>query len=303
MLFAKKKQKLSFAEKQRRRAEKQQQNAAVPETPSDLDFFGVQTPPSEPTTSEPPEKQRAKQLIDAQRKSVDMLTLVRKCVEALPFDDINQALSTDGYIVVDNFLKDDVVIDQLEKEGCALQQDDLMELDVEHGIGSGEYVTFIKGGEEQYQHCPRSIEYVVSVTKHMPSKLLNIKLDSSASLGTMRTYSHKARLASIALLTGEEEDLNTPERPFGLVVEDGNTENDARQVTLLYYPIPDSWADCGGGVEFQGQNDKHTLVEAKRDRLVVLMADTCMHRKEPYKGRDGLEMASCIEVHLVKASQ
>jgi len=248
--------------------------------------------------------QRAKQVIEAQRESVKMLTHVRECVEGLPYDEIRAALDAQGYYVFDNFLKEKDVISVLEQESRAMLENDQMEFDMQNG-GTGEYITSVKGGEEQYTVCPRTVELVVSVTKHMP-KLIggDTALDDSVSMTTLRTFDRKKLLASMALLAGGDGGKNVqdlPPRPFGTVI-DGNEPNESRKVTLYYYPLPMQWDEsCGAGIIFQGNddNEENVPVEAKRDRLIILKSDTCVHSKDAWKGKEGLEVGTCMELHFV----
>jgi hypothetical protein len=232
-------------------------------------------------------KQLAKKLVDAQRKSVDMLTFVKERVAALPFGPVLEALEKDGYVVVDEFFGKDDVVSRLEAEGVHLFEKGLMETDLTR-IGSGEYIAAIKGGEEQYQVCPRTIEMVVSITKHLPSYLAGYKLDESNCIATLRTYDRSSRQASLSLIDGGD----LPPMPFDIVA---NETNDARKITLLYYPIAGEWQS--GGIVVQKDNE--SVLSAKRDRLIIFLSDSCRHRHEYFEGNDKVERASCLELHLI----
>ena len=149
----------------------------------------------------------------------------------------------------------------------------------------------LQGGNEQYQICPRSIEFVVSTTKHFPTILSGIQLDKSNCISFMRTFDRKAWQASIDLLTkatnsgGSSDDDNkqndavaddaaaTPEkdsnsvddvnentvltannnnhRPFRFVKE---IEEDKRLLSIRYYLVLDNWKNmegAGGNLTFQ----------------------------------------------------
>jgi hypothetical protein len=241
-------------------------------------------------------KTKAQQLIDAQRASVAMLTHVKEKILELPTPIIQEALNENGYIVIDGFLgNDDNCISVLQEEGRSMLRN--MEADLAN-LGSGEYTVALRGGEEQYTQCPRSVEFVVSSTKHMPGQLGDESLDDNASMTTLRTFDRKALKASLALLTGnEDEDLiNESKRPFGIIASE---ENDQRKISLLYYIVSPTWDDsCGGGLTFEGDG---ATVEAKRDRLVIMKSDTCSFRRDPWKGSDEDEnmVGTCLELHLV----
>lgn len=327
VLDAKKKGKPSFAERRKRRGKR------LPPRPVDRPSILDETAPVDqwdraPTTDEAVRqmksdeddaKARAAALIETQRKSVDTLTHVRRQVESLPYEDLAEALSEGGCYVSDGFLGEEIV-SEVELEALSMLEGDKLELDVTY-IGSGEYGAEIKGGEDQYADCPRSVEFVVSLTRHMPPLLNEVnamegkcRIDEAASMGSVRAYDRKARASSLELLTGkssgqendadEGERVPTPERPFGYA--NGGDEDDARQATVIYYATPSGWdADCGGGVTVQKKLEKDsgnegTLFAAKRDRLLVFRSDKCFHRMEAWHGREGLDNGSCIVIHLVE---
>lgn len=232
-------------------------------------------------------KELAKEMIAAQRKSVDMLTFVRERVEGMPVAPIMESLKKDGYVVVDDFLASDDAVAQLQGEGLALFEKEMMSVDLSR-LGSGEYLCAVAGGDEQYAVCPRAIEMVVCVTKHVPECLPEFDLDAGNCMANMRTFDRNSKQASLSLLEGGE----LPPQPFGIVATE---ENDARKVTLLYYMTDTNWTDGGGIVIEQGER----LISAKRDRLVIMMSDSCRYRSEYFEGSDGLQRASCLELHLI----
>jgi hypothetical protein len=61
-------------------------------------------------------------------------------------------------------------------------------------LASGEYVCKLEGGNDQYRISPRAIEWVVSVTKHLPGHLASVMpLDNANCMGLMRTFDRKAQ--------------------------------------------------------------------------------------------------------------
>lgn len=229
----------------------------------------------------------AKQMVDAQRKSIDMLTFVRQRVESLPLTTIVESLTTDGYVVVDDFLANEDAVSKIQAEGLALFEKDTMETDLTR-LGSGEYIISIKGGDEQYIVCPRTIETVVSITKHLTTSLSGFDLDGSNCMANMRTYDRSSRQASRALVQSHDVLI---QQPFQTIA-DG--ENDGRKVTLLYYPIAPGSSD--GGVRMERDE---LLISAKRDRLILLRSDSCRHRHEYFEGNEGTPNASCLELHFL----
>ena len=105
-------------------------------------------------------KAQASALIETQRKSVDVLTHVRNCVESLPYEEIIETVLKGDAYVKDGFLGSELC-EELKLEGESLLTNEKMELDLQAGLCSGEFATAIKGGEDQYSHCPRCVEYVV----------------------------------------------------------------------------------------------------------------------------------------------
>jgi hypothetical protein len=291
------KRKVSMAEKLKRRSantrNSRQNNPYENLPPSKLDFKKSGT--SSPTVVDPATAaNQAKELLASQRKSVDMLTMIRERVEALPADDILSALDSSGYFVADGFLGDETILSQLQAEAVSLYEGEEMEVDTSN-LGSGEYIVPIQGGKEQYAKCPRSVELVVSTTKHIPEATESMKLDASACMATLRTFDRKAFKASVGLLTGSDDnDVPLPEQAYGKVVME---EDDKRKLTLHYYLLPESWnKSCGGGLTFESGGS----VTAQRDRLVILKSDTTLFKKVPWSGSDENAIGSCIELHLVR---
>ena len=151
---------------------------------------------------------RAAELIASQRKSVDTLTHIKERVEALPYDVIGKELQSKGYYVMDQFLDQVELVSEMGAEALAMMEGDKLERDVSN-LESGEFDTRITGGEEQYTDLPRTVEYIVSSTRHMPPLLeemgggdvLGCALDATASTGTLRVFDRKARESSLALLS------------------------------------------------------------------------------------------------------
>jgi hypothetical protein len=284
---------------------------------------------------------KAQELLQRQRESVAMLTLVREKVEKLPAHEISDALQRDGFYVHDNLLlghtnsKDSqdadanrasssVVFESMQKEGLALLDTSLSQPDI-NCLASGEYICNLQGGEEQYKTCPRSIEWVVSVTKHLPEMLnkkksdgsddddpskSSNKLDTQKCIGLMRTFDRKAEIAARKLLVAADdnddvEDL-TP-RSFGLATE-GAT--DLKQLSMRYYLVPNGWDDSmhGGGLAFQKGNHgdgnvnsaEIVHVDAVCDRLVLWKSHETRYHAKPWLGDAHHESASCIELHLLR---
>jgi hypothetical protein len=292
--------KASMTEKRKRRQAKSQREENTFANLPKPNFQSAPETSSEPQQMTDPAEaaQKAQKLLQAQRASVNMLTMVREGIDALPAEDMLSALDITGHYVVDDFLGNhgaNSVNHQLEQEANSLLQGGAMEADVSN-FGSGEYVLAITGGKEQYTKCARSVELVVSTTKHVPAVLKSLTLNPAACQATLRTFDRKAFQASLALLTGSEE-VPEIERPFDKVVTE---DDDKRSLTLYYYVLPESWDEsCGGGLVFE----KGGKVSAKRDRLVVWKSDSCLFKTEAWRGSDDNAIGSCIELHLVKKSK
>ncbi len=265
--------------------------------------------------------EKAKELLKAQRDSVNMLTLVKdKIMDRFTDLEFRTQLETNGFAVVDGFFgkNDDTeqtgsVLTQLREEAAVMLQDGGMEVDTAN-LGMGQYVVPIGGGEKQYATCPRMIEIVVSSTKNIPEafgeneesgeeKPATLELDDAASMATLRTFDRKALKASLVLLRGSDDDstLDADEKPLSLVAEDPN--DDKRRLTVHYFIVPPTWDEaCGGGFEFEGG----TKVSAQNDRVVVFYSDKTKHKVAPWKGSDEspeLAIGNVIELHLIEKRQ
>ena len=290
-----------MAEKRKRRSKKISQpvnpNANLP--PSGLDF---KTPPKPPTASvdaaqvasagaiqkDQETRTQAQKLLDSQRESVAMLTAVKEAIDRLP--DMRDSLAEKGYWYGDNMIDSGDILQKLEAEGTNMLENMAQDLD---NLGSGEFIVSLEGGADQYQQCPRSIEWVVSATKHLPEKVSS-GLSSANCMGTLRTFDMKSLKAARELLAAGQE--SRVERSFRKIVQD--EAEDLRRFSLRYYTVPEDWTG-GGGLSFQ-DGDGVTSVEAKRDRLVVWNSCETMVRQDPWEGMENSPVASCIDLHLVK---
>jgi len=247
-----------------------------------------------------------------------MLTHVKECVDTLSYDDMVSSLFSEekGYYVVDQFLQQQHIVSQMEKEAVYMQQEGLLTLET---LGTGEYSRLLTGGDS-YKDSPRCIEFVVSFTRHLPP-LFNkaiaavanngscalINLDNTACMGKLLTFDRNAKMASLQLLIGNDAtaaaDLenNPPDsaRPFTCVTENSEIE-DARKITAVYFMTDEQWDLTGSdaGITFQSAVCKEEYVAPKCDRLVVFQSDASKHQKEGWKGKVGTEYASCLMVHL-----
>lgn len=253
-------------------------------------------------------KSQASALIERQRKSVDILTHVRQCVESLPYEEIIRTVLKGEAYIQDGFLGSDLS-EEIKLEGESLLTQKKMELDLQAGLCSGEYAAAIKGGEAQYVDCPRSVEFVVSLTRHMSAKIngcegpekLTYTLDDKASMAGIRTFDRKARQSALKLLTGSEENAETTDRPFRFVVDKDSEELDLRGISVLYFSTHNDWnMDCGGGITFKYGDDQSMNIEAKKDRLVILSSEDCEHKMNEWIGNDELQSGSYVVTHLVK---
>jgi hypothetical protein len=293
---------------------------------------------------------KAQQLLKSQRKSVAMLTLVRERLEALPAAEIQSALQQKGFWYSDSgdsgdsdtgpdtgngFLQSQTISNELQREGVTLYESGAMSVDMDR-LAAGEYSCLLAGGPDQYAACPRSIELVVSTTKHLNKAVLESKdvsasagvvLDDTKCMASMRTFDRQAWKAAQVLLTGKstptgtydtdqdgnnsantgsnDDDASSVTRPFErTVTNDIDGQKDRRKISLCYYLVPENWSH-GGDMVFQQKaaNDGETTevhVPALRDRLVVWKSDTALHRQEPWNGSDDMPLASCIELHLIE---
>lgn len=284
-----KRKKLSMAEKRKRRGRKlpprQVERPAVLDRTAPVDQWAPTKTTDESvaqmkvhedaaTAEEAAIQARATELIESQRKSVDTLTHIKERVQAMPYESIGQELQAKGYYVFDKFLDQEELVMDMEAEALAMMEADKLERDVSN-LESGEFAVRIAGGEEQYADLPRTVEYIVSSTRHMPPLLeemegLGSSLDDAASTATLRVFDRKARESSLALLSEAP-----PPREYALVNED--PASDPKKVTVLYF-LSD-WGDegAGGGVGF----DDGSMVSPARDRLVIFRSDTCKYRMEP----------------------
>ena len=314
-----KRNKLSMAEKRKRRQSSRatarektkQMYESLP--PSKLDFKSKnKSTPSDESSSPSTENKvvddptpvanQAKELLESQRKSVNMLTMVRERVEEmLAKEKLSSALDENGYLVVDGFLGDAATIQEIEQEATNMLQDDELNADTSN-LGSGEYIVPIQGGEQQYAKCPRLVELVISTTKHLPIEYddSDTSLDASACMATLRVFDRKAYMASKALLTrsSEDDDGDAQVTPsYRTIVKDN--EEDLRKLTLYYYVLDETWNGefCGGGVAFESSG---AVVPAQRDRLILFQSDTTSFRPIPWTGSENHQVGRCVELHLVK---
>jgi len=282
--------------------------------PIDLDISKSET--EEPIKVNDPTAaaEMAKELLKAQRNSVNMLTMVReRIIERLSDSIVRTELDDKGFAIVDNMFlfgttNDEKILAELQEEGTRMLQEGGMEVDTTN-LGTGEYIIPIVGGEKQYVTCPRMVEIVVSATKHVP-EVFNcdnneesfnkcLDLNPSACMATLRTFDRKALKASMALLMGKEDDhvLDNPEStsPLKMIA---NSDDDHRKLSLYYYIVPDTWdKSCGGGLEFESG-----VANAKRDRLVVFYSDKTKCKAIAWKGSDdstATMVGNSIELHLV----
>ncbi len=264
-------------------------------------------------------KAKAAALIESQRKSVDVLTHIREQVEALSIEDIMAALdSSKRYAVFDELLGEDLCSEMMQ-ESQSMFDNNKLELDISAGIASGEYAGAVVGGQDQYADCPRTVEYVVSFTRHLAgsvnkaraedsSKDVDYKMDETASIAGVRLFDRKARLSSLALLTGESgtnDNSDLIKKPFGFIIDEESDEIDTRKITAIYYMAPEGWdKSCGGGVTFRDENGEEIYVESKNDRLLLFSSEKCIHRMEPCTGNDKTEnVFSQVVTHLVRERQ
>ena len=287
---------------------------------------------------------KAQQLLKSQRKSVAMLTLVRERLEALPAAEIQAALEQQGFWYSDSgdsdtatatgFLQSQKMSRELQQEGVTLYESGAMSVDMDR-LAAGEYSCLLAGGQDQHATCPRSIELVVSTTKHLNKAVLSkdvsasagVVLDDTKCMASMRTFDRQAWKAAQVLLTGKStptgtdntdqdsnssanidsknDDDSSVAQPLGpTVTDDIDGQKDRRKISLCYYLVPENWSH-GGDMVFQQKvagDGETTEVHAPAlwDRLVVWKSDTALHRQEPWKGSDDMPIASCIELHLIE---
>lgn len=241
------------------------------------------------------------------------MTFIRKRVEEhFPVDDAAESLMNNGYFIYDGFLTSqssnneladidaafgDELLSEMFEEGIDMLSSDKLERDITR-LGEGEFVSLITGGDK-YVDCPRLTEYVVCMTRHLPSLLnkLDAVLSNTASMGSIRMYDRKTKLGTAALLVSNTPDEDKVNRPFGVVCENND---DGRRVTAQLFLSSKSWdSSCGGGITIEDGES----VAAIRDRLVLLRSDTCSHRLDSWTGSDEDDMihAGCVTIHFVKS--
>lgn len=262
-------------------------------------------------SSEKEVQTKAQQLLESQRESVAMLTMVRERIDMLPSTDkIQKVLDRDGYLVIDDFLDQTSVLEQLEKEAETLYHLDAMSANAERGLAMGEYLCPLQGGSEQYTRCPRAIEWVVAVTKHLPDKVSSfMKLENSQCMGRMRLFDQKVLKAAKSLLLSTDDTRASDElssshsnqQSFSRVAVE---ESDLRTLSLCYFLVSKEWDSQkgGGALTFEGTGE---TVAAVRDRLVVWKSRETSFRQEPwydYSDADGedIMLACCIDLHLIQ---
>jgi len=172
---------------------------------------------------------------------------------------------------------------------------------------AGEFLTPLQGGDDQYQVAPRSIEWVVGVTKYLPTKLPD--LDSANCMAVLRTYDASARAAARRLFFGErqgEEDGGTDrtddDEPtctdYAPEVPD---ESDLRHLSLRYYLVDKDWDGMAGALTFQSTPD--TTIEARADRLVLYQSKGVQIQKNAWflgANNNDDKNGNCIELHLLQ---
>jgi len=267
--------------------------------------------------------EKAKELLKAQRDSVNMLTMVKERItERLSDSEVRTALEDNGFAIVDCFfgsnndskIDAESVLAQLQEEGTRMLEEGSMEVDTSN-LGKGQYIVAIAGGKKQYVACPRMVEIVVSATKNVPevfgknhdddddekNEHAILNLDDSACMATLRTFDRKALKASMALLMGNDDDdaLDNPELESPLAVI-ADKDDDQRKLSFYYYIVPDTWDEnCGGGLEFESG----VKANAKKDRLVIFYSDTTKCKTITWKGSDDSSetmIGNSIELHLVR---
>jgi hypothetical protein len=269
-------------------------------------------------------KAKAKSLLDSQRRSVEVLTYVKESLQKSFGNSSSNEHKGDNYYVVDNLLGSELNQEMLQ-ETKDMYQSDKLTLDSDSGLCSGQFTAAIVGGADQYSNCPRCVEFLVSLTKHLPSLLtdteaqgnanevlsLEMKINDSASIGSMRCFDQKSRIKTLQLLfqgsdgAQEIDKFKTDDLPthkFRCIVDkNDNTETDERILSVFYYLNPEGWTnECGGGIIVQKNDGDEVLIEAKHDRLVLLRSDLCVHKMQPWLGNDDLMFGGAIVIHLVR---
>jgi len=335
------KRKLSFAEKKKKRSQKQKQALLQPPRPKD-DFKVDQwektnvvndgtsdvnlNAESVASKEEAEVKAQAASLIESQRKSVDMLTHVREQIEGLPISDVVSVLSDsvsddldNNYFVQDDFLNNIEQLKELHDESISLLRKDKLSL---IQVASGEYIAPLTGGDA-YVDSPRSVEFVVSLTRHLPPLINNegkveeedgkdsarcsisseFQLDETASMMNIMVYDRNARLASMKLFSGDadQQDDNMLQRKFEYI--NGEDASDARKVTAVYFTCDSNWdSECGGGITIRNsKTNEDVVIEAKCNRLVLFRSDLTLRKRNVWVGKDGVDFGGCLVTHLVRS--
>mmetsp|Transcript_18449 Transcript_18449/g.23752 ORF Transcript_18449/g.23752 Transcript_18449/m.23752 type:complete len:368 (-) Transcript_18449:185-1288(-) len=307
-LFAKRKE--SMAEKRARRQGKQQQQAQAPPSLRDTAMTTSVTKDTQSqgvvqTHKDEVEfvKTKAQQLLARQKESISVLTSVREAVEQIEGGILCQSLQEKGYYVVNDFLNDGSLLESMQREAAAVYDSNITYLDTEAIGFSGEFLTPLQGGEEQYKIAPRSIEWVVGVTKYMPSRVEEI--DSGNCMAFMRTFDRSSRQAARQLFLGEQQEnddnVDDEDEPTASAFAvEAPEEEDMRYLSLRYYLVSKDWdsaAAGSGGLRFESLGK---TIEAKSNRLIIYKSKEASLQKDAwYKGNQA--RANCIELHLLKA--
>eukprot|EP00560_Eucampia_antarctica_P001348 CAMPEP_0197836982 /NCGR_PEP_ID=MMETSP1437-20131217/30669_1 /TAXON_ID=49252 ORGANISM="Eucampia antarctica, Strain CCMP1452" /NCGR_SAMPLE_ID=MMETSP1437 /ASSEMBLY_ACC=CAM_ASM_001096 /LENGTH=314 /DNA_ID=CAMNT_0043443611 /DNA_START=203 /DNA_END=1147 /DNA_ORIENTATION=- len=263
-------------------------------------------------------KARASALVNSQRKSVDTLAFVKDRVSAITnYQDIVMPDSQQSVLLVDDFLGSDDLVTEMESECSAMLADGKLSLRSVDAIG--EYTVQINGGDN-YADCPRCVEFVVGMTRNMPPLLNEAaaasatqdwqELDATASMATFITFDRKAKLACESLINEAEKassleddkDEKSLKNDDNYAFANGGDKKDARKVTALYFLTPKEWdPSCGGGLTTKNtDDDATTFLPAKNDRLMLFRSDLCLHKIEEWIGKEQLDVATFLVVHLVK---
>ena len=324
VLNAKRKKKLSMAEKRKRRSKKPPPRPESSSHSKPIDFWGTtneneeqqeqQVAVKEVEDEAESTKARAAKLVETQRKSIDTLTFVGERIGAIPNYSDLVTPSSDSVLMVDNFLGNANLVQDMAKECDTMFQNGKLTF-----ASVGEYTAQVRGGKDQYNDCPRCVEFVVSLTKNMPTYLNEAadenewtQIDSSASMASVVVFDRKARSAFNGLVqeTSSEEDNDDgikeeegEKKSFQLI--NGGLDTDARKVTAIYFLTPPTWDTSdtkGGGLTLQNSQ----TIPALNDRLLLFRSDLCYHRMEEWIGLDDDDtttVASYLVVHLVKTNK
>lgn len=309
------KNKLSYAQKKKRRSQKQRTNISTLKDTSNIqpDKWDKVTRTSTSSDGNTPTKeemdtaevqQQASALIEAQRQSVNTLNLVKGGIDQLSKEDLSNALSSDNYYtIIDNFLSDSTLVQALADEGRSLLKDKHLSI---LQVGSGEFGAPLTGGDK-YAQSPRSVEWVVGMTKNFPPMVKELNLVDSASIGSVMAFDRQAKLKSLELLYGSsgnaDGDTGTIDRPFEYA--NGGDDTDSRKVTAIYFTTEEGWEKgFGGGITVRPSEEKEddVEIEVKRDRLVLLRSDKCLHRRNEWRGKEDMDHihGGCLVTHFIK---